>query len=171
MYQFYPKTLYKINDFDSIRVVDSTLSTRISNFINSFRGLGLRPYIVKDGERPDIVSNKLYGTPKYDYALLLVNNISSIYDEWPRDSVALNRYVVEKYGNLSFAINTIGFWYTGNNLQVSEQYWLSLNDPQKYRETFYQYEVRQNDTKSRINVIDLIYIIQFESGLQEILNT
>lgn len=171
MYQFYPKALYKINDFDSIRAVDITLSVKMTNYINSFRGLSLRPYIVKNGERPDVVSNILYGTPKYEYALLLINNINSVYDEWPRDNSALNKYIVEKYGSLSFASNTIGFWYTGDNLQISEQYWLTLNDPQKYRETFYQYEVQKNDEKSRINVIDLIYIIQFESGLQELLNT
>jgi predicted nuclease of predicted toxin-antitoxin system len=84
MYQYYPKILYSVNEFDKIKAVDITKSAKVKNLILSSSDSNyLRRYVVQNGERPDIVSFKLYDSPKYEYLLLLVNNIVSIYDDWP----------------------------------------------------------------------------------------
>lgn len=183
MFVYYPKILYKINDFDLIKLTDVNVSVRIKDFINSFRGLAIRPYLVQNGERPDSVSFKLYGTTKYDYIIMLVNNIDSVYDQWPMDDETFENYIIKKYGSISAAQSTIAFHYTGKGDIVSNtlsrdpessepayRYWDRLSDPNKYRETFYEFEDRLNIEKARINVLDLRYIVQFESGVQELLN-
>jgi hypothetical protein len=53
---------------------------------------------------------------------------------------------------------------------VSEEYWQTIPGATKYRETFYEYEIRLNDEKARIRVLELPYIVRFESDLQEILS-
>ena len=39
-------------------------------------------YVIKEGERPDMVANKFYDDPELDWVILIVNNITSIRDEW-----------------------------------------------------------------------------------------
>jgi len=169
MFNYFPKILYPIDEFERITATDITISAKIRDLVNSIDGIFLRSYIVKNGDRPDIVSTKLYDNPRYEYIILLVNNIHSIYDDWPKDSSTFNRYLTEKYGNLSYTESNYAFYYTSKGIIVSEEYWQSLSDPGKYRETYFQYETRLNEQKAKINVVDFSYIIQFEAGLQEIL--
>lgn len=56
-------------------------------------------YVILDGERPDTVSQKLYGTDKYDWLLLMVNNITNRYDFWPMSEYDLRKHVEDKYDN------------------------------------------------------------------------
>lgn len=183
MFVYYPKILYKINDFDSIKLTDLNVSVRIKDYINSFRGIAARPYLVKNGERPDIVSFKLYNNVKYDYILLLINGIDSVYDQWQMDDETFENYIIKKYGSISAAQSTTAFFYTGKGDVVTNtlskdpessepayRYWDRLSDPNKYKESFYEYEDRLNIEKGRIRVIDFQYIVQFEAGVQEILS-
>jgi hypothetical protein len=183
MFVYYPKILYKINDFDSIKLTDLNVSVRIKDYINSFRGIASRPYLVKNGERPDIVSFNLYNNVKYDYILLLINGIDSVYDQWQMDDETFENYIIKKYGSISAAQSTTAFFYTGkgdvvtNTLskdpessEAAYRYWDRLSDPNKYKESFYEYEDRLNIEKGRIRVIDFQYIVQFEAGVQEILS-
>ena len=168
MFQFYPKTLYLFNDFDYQKVVDLNVSAQISDYVKSYRGSpGVRQYIVSNGERPEVISYKLYGTTKYDYLLLIFNEIESFYDEWPRDDQTLKKYIEKKYGSIS-AANSVGYWYNSFGDQVSEAFWNTLTDPNKYTKTFYEYEIDLNDEKAKINVFDISLAVRFESNLQEL---
>lgn len=169
MYQFFPKILYQINDFDFQKVVDLNVSAQCSEYIKRFKTTAnVRQFIVKDGERPEALSNRLFGTPKYDYLLMLINDRESIYDDWPKNSVALNNYIEKKYGSIGAAA-TIGYWYTGAGDQVAEAYWNTLTaDPNKFTRSFLEYEIYLNDEKAKIDIFDLGIAIQFETGLQEL---
>lgn len=168
MFQFFPKTLYQINDFDFQKVTDLNVSAQMTGFIKTFIGSsGIRQFIVKDGERPEALSYRLYGTTKYDYLILLFNNIESVYDEWPRNSVALNDFIFKKYGANN--IQVITHWYNGDEDEVGEFYWNTLtNDPNKFTRTNYEYELYLNDEKSKIQIFDISVAMRFETGLQEL---
>lgn len=58
----------------------------------------LRKYNVVDGDTPEIVSDKLYGTPDHYWVLLLVNQMSNPFYEWPLDNRSMDKYLAEKYG-------------------------------------------------------------------------
>ena len=75
IFQFYPKVAYKVDNVDYIKAIDITTSIKIKDFFKTYRGISFNPYVVKDGERPDYVSFKAYGTPMYDWIVLLVNEI------------------------------------------------------------------------------------------------
>ncbi len=170
MFQFYPKLLYLINDFDYQKVVDLNVSAQITDYLKAFRGsAGVRQFIVKDGERPEALSNRLYGTAKYDYLILLLNNIESVYDDWPRNSVALNKFIEKKYGSIGFAATTTGYWFTGDGDQVAEAYWNTLtDDPKKFTRSFLEQEVYLNDEKAKIQIFDTALAVKFETTLQEL---
>jgi hypothetical protein len=56
-------------------------------------------YSIIGDERPEQVSEKFYGTPLYDWVVLLTNNILDVYNEWPLSQQALYDYLIEKYGS------------------------------------------------------------------------
>lgn len=64
-------------------------------------------YNVKDGETPELVSYKLYGTIDYYWSLFLINeNIKNYWDDWPKGQQELNQYIDDVFGN----VNAIVFY-------------------------------------------------------------
>jgi hypothetical protein len=54
-------------------------------------------YQIEEGERPDIVSEKLYGSADYDWVVLLTANIINVRDQWPLSNRDLYVYAENKY--------------------------------------------------------------------------
>jgi hypothetical protein len=170
MFNIFPKIDYQISSYDTVKSVDLNVSAKVKDFFAKYKLTSVRPYYIDDGESPDMVSFKVYGTPKYGYLVMMTNNIHSLYDEWPKSSTAFKKYIIEKYGSMSTASTTDLYFYTGEKLVISEESWSTLTDDnKKYKETIMQYEQRVNTEKSFIKILDYKYVIQFEASLQEIL--
>ncbi len=55
-------------------------------------------YQIRDGERPDIVSNSLYGTPEYYWVFFLINEqLKNGISGWPMPEQELIEYIAEEY--------------------------------------------------------------------------
>ena len=50
-------------------------------------------YEIRDGETPSILAQKFFSDPFYDWVILLVNNITDVYSQWPKDNEGLSDYV------------------------------------------------------------------------------
>ena len=61
----------------------------------------LENYIVLDGETPELVSQKFYGTPFNHWIILMVNNIIDPREEWP---IPENRVLDRVYANYDMII-------------------------------------------------------------------
>ena len=75
---------------------------------NIFRKIKARPdlnqyttlfesYSIRVGETPSTLAGRLYDDPKLDWAILLINDIIDVYEEWPKDQDHLESYVDEIY--------------------------------------------------------------------------
>lgn len=56
-------------------------------------------YEIRDGETPSILAQKFFSDPFYDWVILLVNNITDVYSQWPKDNESLSNYVNDKYND------------------------------------------------------------------------
>ena len=56
-------------------------------------------YDVKDGERPEDVAFKLYGDAEYHWIVLMTNNITDRYYQWPLSQPQFQEYITDKYGS------------------------------------------------------------------------
>ena len=54
-------------------------------------------YTVTDSDRPDLISEKIYGDSDYDWIILLANNIINPYFDWPMSTPVLEDYIANKY--------------------------------------------------------------------------
>ena len=55
-------------------------------------------YDVKDGERPEDIAFKLYGDAEYHWVVLMSNNITDRYYQWPLTQPQFAEYLTDKYG-------------------------------------------------------------------------
>ena len=55
-------------------------------------------YDVRDGERPEDIAFKLYGDPELHWVILMTNNITDRYYQWPLTQPQFQEYIKDKYG-------------------------------------------------------------------------
>ena len=60
--------------------------------------LNLLQYYIGDGESPEIVADKFYGSSKYHWLVIIANNIVDVQREWPLSDRSLQLYIDDKYG-------------------------------------------------------------------------
>lgn len=54
-------------------------------------------YAIEDGETPATIANATYGSPFYDWVVILTNNIINPLFDWPKSSTAIQKYCDKKY--------------------------------------------------------------------------
>ena len=69
--------------------VRSKLKTNVSFFDT---------YDVKNGETPEIIADKLYDDPKLHWVVMLFNDVTDRYHDWPMSQTQFNQYMTDKYG-------------------------------------------------------------------------
>lgn len=75
-------------------------------------------YTIQQGETPEQISNKQYGSPDWYWTILILNNIIDMNHDWPVSDYELDIAIEKKYGDKQ---NQIRFWetnelYEGNTL-------------------------------------------------------
>ena len=77
---------------------------------NIFRRTKVRPdldkystlfekYSIRDNENPSQLAQTLFDDPHLDWIILLINNITDVYSEWPKKEDDLMEYVQKNYDN------------------------------------------------------------------------
>ena len=54
---------------------------------------------VGDGERPEDMATRLYNNPFYNWTLLIANDITDFYSQWPKSVTQLQDFTNQKYDN------------------------------------------------------------------------
>ena len=55
---------------------------------------------VRSGETPEMIAHKLYGDSEYHWVVLLVNNITDRYHQWPMNNRQFLAHIDERYDNM-----------------------------------------------------------------------
>ena len=56
-------------------------------------------YDVADGERPEDIAFQYYGDPEYHWVILMTNNITDRYYQWPLTQPQFQEHLKDKYGS------------------------------------------------------------------------
>ena len=54
---------------------------------------------VRDGERPEDIATRLYRNPFYNWTILVINDITDVYSQWPKSVIQLQNFINDKYDN------------------------------------------------------------------------
>ncbi len=130
----------------------------------------LYDYAIQDGERPDTVSQNLYGTTEYTWVILMVNSIFSLFD-WPLQTDEFNNYIIERYGSVTAAQNSY-IYLTVDDFRVDFSTWAALDANQRQDPmSNYDNELNQNEAKRRIKVVPEGFVTSLAQELKNILST
>ena len=55
-------------------------------------------YDVTDGERPEDIAFKLYGDPELHWVILMTNNVTDRFYQWPMTQPQFQEHLTDKYG-------------------------------------------------------------------------
>lgn len=59
------------------------------------------PYTVSDGEKPETVAQLYYGSVDDTWLVLLANNMTDPYYDWPMTDEEFDQYFIDKYSDIS----------------------------------------------------------------------
>ena len=111
-------------------------------------------YRVKDGERPDIVSNEVYGTVGYAYLILLFNDVYDPVFDWPLGSRQFEEYIIAKYGSIDSALTTVQYYYQIIRAEVARTGTSERVPAVKYIVDQTAYDALEEDVRTTISAYD-----------------
>ena len=141
-------------------------------------------YYIRDGLRPDIVADTVYGDPDLDWVVLTSANIINVRDEWPLDNRDVYNYSLNKYGN---DLNQIRHYETKEVKDSNGRLILpkgkivdegfTIPDPSSPTATLnpvggvtnFEYETKLNDEKRSIYILSPSYLQVFLNDMRDIM--
>ncbi len=124
-------------------------------------------YDIVDGESPENLAYKLYGSAEHHWILLTINNIVDVNKNWPMSQRDFNVYVSEKYDD-PYQIHH----YIDNDGDIIDKSEWELFD-EKTRGTNsienYSYEESINNNKVNIKILNPNYIMEFVEHFKSLL--
>ena len=125
-------------------------------------------YDVKNGETPESIADKLYDNPELHWIVMMVNDITDRYHQWPMMEQQFNTYVNEKYDNPDgihhYEISQDS-GDTSTKIEVYANEALYTGDTDFYSSataiTNREYEESEQDKKRKIRLLDPRFVDQF----------
>lgn len=104
-FEYFPKVLYDINQYQRR---EYNLSTNILFRIRLIREVvrnasSYYQYTIKDGDKPEILAEKVYDDPEAHWIILYANDIIDPQYDWPLDQRSFNKHITDKYGSVAYA--------------------------------------------------------------------
>lgn len=191
-----------VPDFDYVSRGEG--QNNISEYIrvkNLFKRVKLREDIFNDltyftkykivgDERPDQIAYKFYGDARYDWVILLANNVINVGSEWPMDSVSFYNYLIRKYGD-DTTIHDIHHYETIEvkdslgrviveaGIEVPKDYVVRYYDNNeevqvtksdtKIAVTNYEYEIQKDDNNRQIYLLKPEYLGVIKNDIEELM--
>ena len=131
-------------------------------------------YDVKNGETPESIAHKYYDDAEYHWIVLLVNNITDRFHQWPMNTRQFLAHLAEKYDNVDgvhhYEINQVsGDTSVKINIGTSN---IDENGDTISSATLItnrEYEESKQDTLRRIRLLDPDYLEQFVEDFERLI--
>jgi len=143
----FPTFLYpfKVNGKTEYKVVkDISQNVRVRKAILESITL-YDEYDIRDGETPEIISEKIYGSPLYHWVVMLCNERYNYIDDFPLPIPELEKHVTAKYGS--------GNEYDAHHYVNTNGFIVDASQSGATPVSNYDYEVTVNESKRRIKLI------------------
>ena len=133
-------------------------------------------YSVREGETPEIIAHKMYGDSELHWIVMLVNNITDRYHDWPMGTSQFNSYINQKYVDTDGNLNTSGVHHyeidqTSGDTKVTIEVTDLTTYPNASTVTNYEYEQRRQDRIREIRLLDPqykdIFIDEYQNLMKE----
>lgn len=128
-------------------------------------------YTVADGDTPEIIAAKYYGSSQYFWLITIANDIIDPYFDWPLTYIDFQASMNALYGDLRIAQQTIFQYYDAFGNVIDLLTYNSLDADERSLITAYNYYFNLNESKRSIKLVDKTYLAQIDSELSRLLST
>jgi hypothetical protein len=107
-FNYYPSVLYNFDNSINTYDVVTNIMSKVS-FEEDFKNNSIiyYEYAVTDGETPEALANKIYGSSERHWIILSLNNIINPLLDWPIEQRSLNNYIDIKYRDAEYANSSV----------------------------------------------------------------
>ena len=118
-------------------------------------------YDVKNGETPESIAFKLYNDSELHWVIMLVNNITDRFHDWPMSEAQFLQFVNDKYDNVD-AVHHYEIPQSSGDTSKKINIGTSNSDyPTATAITNFEHEQEQQDNKRKIRLLDPSYLDDF----------
>jgi hypothetical protein len=117
-------------------------------------------YDVKEGQRPEDVAFEEYGDPGLHWIVLMMNEMTNPYYDWPMGLRDLEKFVAEKYTDVNA---THHYQIAQSSGDTNTKIHVDSSTVGAEAITNYEYEETVNDTKKQIRLLDPGYVMQIKN--------
>ena len=162
-----PKLTYDLENNGNVKLVpDIFRRIKVRNKIKDNISL-LDKYDVGEGETPETVAFKIYGSTAYFWVICLMNNIVNRYYDWPLDEYVFQQYCKDKYDNADSVhhyerVQDSGPQTGDGPADYSHILECNSTDAGAQSVSNIEYERRLQDKKRQIQILPVNYLGVFE---------
>tara|TARA_A100000164_G_C21691277_1_gene669063 strand:+ start:111 stop:638 length:528 start_codon:yes stop_codon:yes gene_type:complete len=118
-------------------------------------------YDIKNGETPESIAFKLYGDAELHWVVMLINDITDRFHDWPMSEAQFLNFINEKYSNPD-AIHHYEIEQESGDTSIKINIGTSNADYSSATAiTNYEHEQEQQDVKRKIRLLDPSFIDDF----------
>ncbi len=161
-----PGFVYKSNN-STILTKDIFQRVGLDRQLNS--SLALESYYIKEGETPDILANNIYGSSRYHWVILTVNDIVSLHDEWPKLDAEMYNYTSDKYGAGNH-INDHHYRLASDNTIIVDYDPVGISNGTVEVVSNFDHEVEINEKKRQIFLLKKPFLARFLINYKELMS-
>ena len=161
----FPLMAYDIKGNKSYKLLPDILRrVKLRSSLSSSRFV-FDKYNVKEGEKPEDVAFKYYGDAQYHWVIMIVNNLTDRYYEWPMTQPDFEDFLTDKYG--AGSEDTVHHYElaqtSGATSSIDESHMLEVNSDTDNATSISnrQFEERQQDKFRQISLLDERYLEAF----------
>ena len=155
----FPNIAYDIKG-DSVRKLlpDILRRVKLRASIKS-GGMLFDKYDVKEGEKPEDVAFKWFGDPELHWVILMTNNVTDRYYDWPMNQAQFAEYLDDKYSNPDaihhYEVTKDSGRTTGQGpSDYSHLVEVNSDTDNALSVSFREYEEREQDKKRQIQLLN-----------------
>ena len=127
-------------------------------------------YDVKQGETPESIADKLYGDPELHWIVLMVNNVTDRYHDWPMSTPQFLAFVRDKYSDPNATHHYEIAQSSGDETIKINIGTDNTDHPTATQITNLEYEESEQDKKRKIRLLDPRYVGRFTSEFKTLLD-
>jgi len=126
-------------------------------------------YDVKNGETPESLAHKLYNDSELHWVILMINNVTDRFHDWPMSESQFLQFVNDKYTNVD-AIHHYEISQSSGDTSVKINIGTTNADyPTATAITNYEHEQELQDAKRKIRLLDPSYITTFVAEFKSLM--
>ena len=126
-------------------------------------------YDVREGETPEMIADKLYDDPELHWVILLLNDITDRYHQWPKNQNQFLAYVNDKYSNVDSTHHYEISQVSGDTTIKIDIGTDNTDYPAASIVTNFEHEEDLQDKKRKIRLLDPSYVEDFVAEFEKLM--